>query len=65
MSVCNDTYVALGGGDRVAIAENPQSAEEWIDGVEALRGCERVKLGCSKIENTHGMQLRQSEGGSI
>lgn len=28
MSVCNDTYVALGGGDILAIAENPQSAKE-------------------------------------
>lgn len=31
MSVCNDTYVALGGGDIVAIAENMQSANEEMD----------------------------------
>lgn len=32
VSVCNDTYVALGGGDIVAIAENPQSVKEELDG---------------------------------
>lgn len=41
MSVCNDTYVALGGGNIVAIAENLQSVKKGLDGevcAEAFAG---------------------------
>jgi hypothetical protein len=41
VSVCNDTYVALGGGDILAIAENPQSPKAEMYGevcVEAFSG---------------------------
>lgn len=59
VSVCNDTYVALGGGDILAIAENPQSAKKEMNGefcVEALRDCERVRVGSSQDRELQYMQ---------